>query len=233
MATAPDYNTSFGLAITNASGQIKYLEDGATLPITLRTGMAYRRIDELNRGVTLSVDYLRFFQEEVNRIRLGAEFMFERLGTLRLGYRFMEDTGGFTGGVGFALERMYFDFGVALGGELDTKFQLGITYKFPDMRVKAKRSKAPDIVDMDSSDDSNDTIKKRRDDRARIEKMRRVEQQRTSESERRRREADYARRLREEQQYNDDQYRSRSRQSDEDNDDVVPTKNYNNSIMLY
>ncbi|MDD4004899.1 MAG: PorV/PorQ family protein, partial [Elusimicrobiaceae bacterium] len=140
LANLKDYNTTLGVSVTNASGELTYLEDSATLPLILRGGASYRKVDELDRGVMFTADYLRYYQEEANRLRVGMELLFEKYGALRVGYRFLEDDGsGFTAGAGATMAGASFDFGFALGGDLDTRFQFGLTYKFPPMRIKVRQ----------------------------------------------------------------------------------------------
>lgn len=231
LANLLDYNMSFGVSASNASGEITYISDSSKLPFILRTGMAYKGLSDVTgRGVVFSADYLRYYHEEANRVRLGAEFQFDKHGALRMGYRLMEDDGsGFTFGGGATLSGIQFDAGVALGGDLDTKFQMGLTYKFPKFRMPVREIAPPEIIDMDSSGRSAAQLQKRRQELNRLEKMRDIQRQKRSDSEARRREAEYAERiLREQQQMEDSAERERSRSSKNKTD-----RTNENSIMLY
>ncbi|MBU1096120.1 MAG: DUF3308 domain-containing protein [Ignavibacteriae bacterium HGW-Ignavibacteriae-2] len=103
------YRTGFeslnlGMSIRNFSEELKYIEEGFQLPLIFQIGMSMDLVDiiELDKtkhSLLLSVDasHPRDYPEQ---IYIGSEYTFINSFSLRAGYNFPRDDGGFAAGIG-------------------------------------------------------------------------------------------------------------------------------------
>ncbi len=90
-----------GLAVNNAGGKIKFDEDAHDTPQIFRLGAAY-----IQKDLTLSMEFSRVDREDITIIKLGAEYWINDTIAPRLGFKAVEDAGGFS--LGFGLKYMSF-----------------------------------------------------------------------------------------------------------------------------
>ncbi len=103
------YKTGFkslniGMSVRNFSEEVKYIEEGFELPLTFRIGASMNIFDFLDipqseHSFLLAVDAVnpRDFEEQIS---FGVEYTFMELLSLRGGYNFPQDEGGFSAGIG-------------------------------------------------------------------------------------------------------------------------------------
>lgn len=115
----------FGMSVRNFSTELKYKEESFQLPLTFRIGISMNVIDLTDmdkemHSLLLSVDasHPRDFSEQVF---IGGEYTFINTFSLRAGYEFPKDEGGFSAGFGvkqnlagvnFGIDYAYTDFGI-------------------------------------------------------------------------------------------------------------------------
>ncbi len=94
----------FGMCVRNFSTEVKYKEENFQLPLTFKIGIAFNAADVLNvdrsmHSILLSADasHPRDYSEQVF---LGGEYTFMKAFSLRAGYNFPQDEGGFNAGIG-------------------------------------------------------------------------------------------------------------------------------------
>ena len=94
----------FGMSVRNFSTELKYKEESFQLPLTFKIGISMNMLDltDLNsdmHSLLLSIDasHPRDFAEQVF---VGSEYTFMKTFSLRGGYEFPKDEGGFSAGFG-------------------------------------------------------------------------------------------------------------------------------------
>jgi hypothetical protein len=106
---------AFGMAVRNFSKEAKFQSEGFQLPLTFRIGLSMNMVDVLPldaemHSLTIVVDaeHPRDFKEQ---IKIGGEYTFMKILSLRLGYVAPADEHGISYGVGLAKDLT----GVGLG----------------------------------------------------------------------------------------------------------------------
>jgi hypothetical protein len=99
---------NLGMSVRNFSEEIKYIEDGFQLPIIFQLGMSMNLFDLLEydpneHSFLFSVDasHPRDYEEQ---IFIGGEYTFINTFSIRSGYNFPRDDGGFSAGIGLKHE---------------------------------------------------------------------------------------------------------------------------------
>jgi len=127
----------FGMFIRNYSPQFKYEKEAFQLPLTFVIGAAMDLLDFMGEHETssllLGVDALHP-RDYTERIHIGAEYNFQEMISLRVGYKYNYDEEGLTAGVGF--QKKLSSFGVKVGysysefGVFDgvSRFEVGFTF---------------------------------------------------------------------------------------------------------
>lgn len=115
---------NFAVTAHNFAREITYAEESFQLPLTLTIGLSMDVLDlsgmSENQSLLVSIDAAnpRDFSEQ---IKFGAEYSFQKILALRVGYTFPTDEEGISfgvglspelGGVGFSADYSYTDFGV-------------------------------------------------------------------------------------------------------------------------
>lgn len=127
-------NVKLGVAITNAGTDLKYFDEAASLPSTLRGGIAAGwRIDTGGNPdiLLLLADAERELTSFRTGWRLGTEYQIRGIVSVRGGVR--SETGGpmrLTTGVGIKAGGQRIDYGVEFGGGFDTPHSLSLTFQF-------------------------------------------------------------------------------------------------------
>ena len=96
----------FGMCVRNFSTEVKYKEENFQLPLTFKIGLSFNAADLLPvdrslHAILVSVDasHPRDYSEQ---IYLGGEYTFMKSFSIRAGYNFPQDEGGFNAGFGIA-----------------------------------------------------------------------------------------------------------------------------------
>jgi hypothetical protein len=126
----------FGMSIRNFSTDYIYEEEGFSLPLTFRIGVAMDILDlvgDHGSPLLLAVDAIhpRDYSERLN---IGIEYTLANTLALRAGYRFNYDEEGFSAGIGFARELagigLKFDYSYADFGVFDSVNRLAVGFAF-------------------------------------------------------------------------------------------------------
>jgi|GEM_PF-6929540 len=141
LAEVPEWNARGGFSLLNLGGGVKYKEVSSPLPFALRAGGAYTYAGFM-RGVTGSLDVIRYMTEQLTRVRVGMELPVDRYAALRFGYRFLEDSGGFTMGIGAHFANISCNFGMAFNGDLGNTTQFDFNYRFGGQDAKTAPDRA-------------------------------------------------------------------------------------------
>lgn len=119
---------SFGLALQNIGGSMKYIEEKDPLAFTVRLGASYAK--ELQNNIfTISGD-LNKPKELSARFNLGAEYLYNQMMAIRAGYKFGYDVDSFTAGFGVMIRRYSLDYAFAPKGDLGDNHRISVGIRF-------------------------------------------------------------------------------------------------------
>lgn len=127
-----------GMSVRNFSQEIQYEEEGFQLPLTFTIGMSADALDflmpEVDKSmhsllVTVDATHPRDYPEQ---LRFGVDYTFMDILSLRAGYYFPHDEGGFTAGVGLQKDlagvNLGFDYAYAPFGVFDDVHRLTVHF---------------------------------------------------------------------------------------------------------
>jgi hypothetical protein len=123
-----------GAAIQNLGTKITYIEKDEDLPLLLRTGISWRQMD-FGRDIVVSFDLPYYFNEQEIFASIGAEAVFEKQLTFRIGYRVnlsdpenMDEK--FNLGWGLIFNKFRFNHSVTITDKLNTPQRFSVSTKF-------------------------------------------------------------------------------------------------------
>ena len=99
-----------GIAGQNFGTKIKFEEEGDTLPLTVRAGVAYQMDFKQEHRLTISGEAIKPNDGDF-RGNTGMEYWYREMFALRAGYKIGYDIDSFTCGVGFAWKNFQLDYG--------------------------------------------------------------------------------------------------------------------------
>lgn len=141
---APDIGWSAGVSGLNLGGKLKFRELADPLPTTVRAGAAWQGGVPGQHFVIAALDGDYLTHERELHVNAGMEYFWERSYGGRIGYQFNREDSGLTLGFGIRWRgRMLFDYGWALGNELNAAHRITLTYRFggvpPSQRARQRR----------------------------------------------------------------------------------------------
>ena len=152
---------AFGLSLANYGSTLKYLKDGDRVSSTARAGLAWQGPTVRDHTLLLTHEYALYTGEGLAGMRTGLEYSFEKMFSLRLGYKacsalglFMlekcdlkDGNGGASLGLGARHEGFAVDFGISLANDVFNTKQISVTYRFSGWKhartVKTRRIRKP------------------------------------------------------------------------------------------
>ncbi|MEF3279742.1 MAG: hypothetical protein K6357_02085 [Elusimicrobiota bacterium] len=126
-----DIGFDFGISVSNAIGSIKYIEEKYNLPTILRVAASYSKPTIMDQRTKISCEFDRYINDKQNSLRIGLEYTFEKIMSIRTGYRFLEDNKGLSIGVGL----------FAGGFSIDIATVFYDVYKYSSVSIKFKFGK--------------------------------------------------------------------------------------------
>jgi len=139
----PKLGVSLAASIANYGGGLKYGTETTKLPSIIRVGASWQRPTVMDQSVLLAAEGDFYTAESLHSVRVGMEYHFEKIFSLRLGYKGAEDNKGMTMGLGVRYEDMSLDFAMGMGNEVYNASQIAFSYKFSGIKVREYRKKAP------------------------------------------------------------------------------------------
>lgn len=137
----PKLGVSLAASMANYGGGLKYDSETTKLPSILRVGASYEHPTVLDQTLLLAVEGDLYTVEALKSLRFGMEYSFERMFSLRLGYKGGEDNKGLTMGFGLRYGDMSLDLGMGVGNAVYNATQVAFSYKFTGITVKEYRRK--------------------------------------------------------------------------------------------
>jgi hypothetical protein len=133
---SPETGLRFGLSALNMGTEMKFIEEGDPLPLTVRTGFSWspdfgrrtRVRDERNLLLALDGDYLPGDRQW--HANFGAEYIPLSGYSIRVGYRFNRDLAGVTFGFGGDFRDMRLAYSWGMQDSLSDVHRISITYRF-------------------------------------------------------------------------------------------------------
>jgi hypothetical protein len=141
LAMEPNLGLTAAVSLSNFGAGLKYISETTPLPSILRVGASWQRPTVMDQSLLLGAELDSYTAESGRSLRLGAEYRFERLFSLRLGYRGMDDNPSFTIGFGVRFEDAALDFATTAAGEVYNTSQVSFSYKFSGLKVKRPEKK--------------------------------------------------------------------------------------------
>jgi hypothetical protein len=117
-----------GASILNAGTELKLVRDGSPLPLGFRAGTSVSFLDE---ALVLSADLSGYRGEDV-AVSIGAEYTFQKLVSIRVGYDSRNDDAdeGLTAGAGFHYRDVDVDYAYTPFGDLGDAHRVSFNYAF-------------------------------------------------------------------------------------------------------
>lgn len=139
------YNTpveglSAGLSFLNNGGEMKFIDEGDSLPQRTIVGVGYKMSPMENVGLKLGGDYISE-KDADGRSCLGLELTLKNMVMLRTGYYTNSDLGGVTAGIGVKIGMFQLDYGYGLMDELGNLQRASMTMRWDTPKAtEAKKS---------------------------------------------------------------------------------------------
>lgn len=120
---------TFGAAVTNVGGKLKFDRDETKLPQTIKAGFGYIK-EILGDPLTVGVDVYNPSDNEIS-IGGGVEYWLKDLLALRVGYKTKDDEGsGVRAGAGIKVKMIRIDYAYAGYGILGDTHRIGLSVSF-------------------------------------------------------------------------------------------------------
>ncbi|MDD5686658.1 MAG: PorV/PorQ family protein [Elusimicrobia bacterium] len=125
-----DDRLSIGVSFLNLVGELKYNKVSESLPMTIRSGIAYKVVDLKRHSLLLAFDTVKNKSEDV-KFNLGSEYWFSQLLALRVGYKISDSI---TFGLGLNMLKGQLDYSyVPMLGE--TTHKVSFSMKFGSVEL--------------------------------------------------------------------------------------------------
>ena len=124
-----DKQLSLGLVAQNLGTKLKYQEEGDSLPMKIKGGIAYQLNLNQNHNLTTGLDIVKSNDDSLKE-NIGFEYWFKKTLALRAGYKIDYDLDSLTCGLGFKLKNYHIDYGIAMMGDLDSTHRVSFTMRF-------------------------------------------------------------------------------------------------------
>jgi len=127
-------NLDLGFAVQNLGTELKYVDRGDPLPLTIRPGALYK-MDIRGNPLEVSLDLPYYLEDEEMLAFLGVGYTYMNLITIRSGYRLnLRDASGedesFNVGVGFTWKSYAFDYAMGITQDLSIPHRVSIQKRF-------------------------------------------------------------------------------------------------------
>ncbi|MEW6096021.1 MAG: PorV/PorQ family protein [bacterium] len=144
----PTQFVNLGLVVQNIGPKIKFVNEGFSLPLTLKTGISYK-----NKGIILALDINKPIDNDP-MICMGVELNIGNMIAVRLGYRYQTKNQkldlyesapvGLTGGLGLGFGNTYFlDYAYVPYGDLGDTHRIAFMMKLVPVEVPAEKVVPP------------------------------------------------------------------------------------------
>jgi len=124
----PGSKLRIGVVIQNIGTKIKYEQEGDSLPLNLKVGIAYR----LN-NLLLALDINKPIEDKL-RVNIGTEYWVAELIALRAGYKFRQGKKasgtGLTAGAGFKISNYQLDYAYVPNSDLGNTHRISALVRF-------------------------------------------------------------------------------------------------------
>jgi len=113
----------FGMSVRNFSKEIKYVDEGFQLPLVFQLGISMNLMDLMegsfeNQTLYASID-ANHYRSHPEQIKVGLEYRYMNMFSLRGGYSSSNDEDGFSFGFGAAVKGLSFDYAYSPFGVFD------------------------------------------------------------------------------------------------------------------
>lgn len=127
---------SFGMALTNMGSGVKYIDATTKMPSVAKSGLAWLIPTLKDHHLRLSFQGDFHLNENYFVYRMGAEYLFDKFISVRMGYIGHEDNPAFTLGVSLKYDDLSIDIGTTAGNNLYNKTMASLNYRFSGLAYK-------------------------------------------------------------------------------------------------
>lgn len=127
-------NLMLGLSVQNLGTELKYVDEGESLPLAIRPGAIYTKL-LTEYDVSISLDLPYYVKEGYTLALFGVELSYKKMLALRLGYRLNLDDSdaedeSINAGIGFAWRNYSFDYAIGTADDLTSPHYVSLGMKF-------------------------------------------------------------------------------------------------------
>ena len=116
----------FGLSVSNLGSVNELQNESSALPTIIRGGVAYiSDVPQISGSLTVAGDLVRFSQDKITHLHIGAEYSYDKTLFLRAGYQTGYEARSVTAGIGFHYTMFQIDYAF-----IPTRYDLGSTHTF-------------------------------------------------------------------------------------------------------
>ena len=120
---------AIGLAIRNLGTELKFIEEGDSLPLTICVGGAYERSFG-DKKILASIDFPYLVYEQKLTPAVGFEFDWREMVQGRIGYKFNSDDTGLAIGMGFTYQNYFINYAFGLADKLENGHRVSLGVRF-------------------------------------------------------------------------------------------------------
>ena len=120
---------AIGLAIRNLGTELKFIDEGDPLPLTICVGGAYERSFG-SQKILGSIDFPFLVYEEKITPALGFEYNWREMVQGRIGYKFNSGDTGLALGMGFTYQNYFINYAFGLANKLENGHRVSLGVKF-------------------------------------------------------------------------------------------------------
>ncbi|MCK5242098.1 PorV/PorQ family protein [bacterium] len=144
MLLAINNNLSVGLSLQNVGTEIKYKEEGDSMPLTARVGSAYKMALARKHEGVIAVDLVKPNDEDFTA-NLGLEYWYDKMLALRAGYKVGYELEGFTAGFGLHWNVFRIDYAFGMIKDLDSTHKVSLALELKPVKVVKKKAYAKPV----------------------------------------------------------------------------------------
>ncbi len=117
-----------GLTIQNVGTELKFINDGDSLPLTLRVGGSYQLHIDKDHNTLLALDLIKDNDQDFT-IHTGAEHWYAKTLAVRLGYKAGYELESLTAGLGVRWQMLQIDYAFGLVQELNQAHKVSLSIR--------------------------------------------------------------------------------------------------------
>ncbi|MBI2916296.1 MAG: PorV/PorQ family protein [Elusimicrobia bacterium] len=134
-----------GVSAQNIGSKLTFVDISEALPIVVRGGIAYHKTEHVKgwTSILIGIDFVQEINQSLKEF-LGLEVFWSDLIAFRLGYKFGQEAGKLSTGLGFVMNNFQLDYAFTDGSGLGSLHSASFSYKFwmgrTERRIRQNRA---------------------------------------------------------------------------------------------